>query len=302
MSGVASPFLKWAGGKGQLLAQFAPLYPAGHPIRRYHEPFVGAGAVFFDVRDRLRPEEVFLSDTNDELVNVWKCLQKNADDVIELLELHKQKHSREHFYEVRARVPGKFEFVERAARLIYLNRTCFNGLYRVNSKGIFNVPLGRYKNPRIVDAENLRAVSAALRGAQIDRAPFRDVLERAKSGDFVYFDPPYDPLTKTSSFTSYTEGSFGRADQEALAHVYRQLAKRGCLVMLSNSDTPLIRELYADFDVRKVNARRAINSRADKRGLVTEVVVLSYDPAAKAEPPARPKPRRALTDHARRTS
>jgi DNA adenine methylase len=166
----------------------------------------------------------------------------------------------------------------RAARLIYLNKTCFNGLYRVNRGGGFNVPMGRYKNPPILDEENLRAVSASLAGIRIRAAHFRETLEYARAGDFVYFDPPYHPISKTAFFTSYTQGAFGSADQEELAGVYAKLAKRGCLVMLSNSDCPFIRDLYRGFDVRTVMARRSINSNAGRRGKIGEVVVLSYKP------------------------
>lgn len=292
---MASPFLKWAGGKGQLLAQFEALYPAAKDVTRYLEPFVGAGAVFFDVRTVLAPRKVFLSDTNAELINVWRCLQEDAEAVIAKLEHHKAHHSHDHYYEVRAQDAESLSPAARAARLIYMNRTCFNGLYRVNSKGRFNVPLGRYKNPRIVDAENLRAVSEALRGATIRVAHFRETLKVARAGDFVYFDPPYDPLSQTASFTSYTEGSFGPKDQEELADVFGKLARLGCRVMLSNSNTPFIRKLYRGFDVRTdVMARRSINSRADKRGLVSEVVVLSYEPPSPA--------RRAAAAGARRSS
>lgn len=281
---MTRPFLKWVGGKGQLLAQFEGLYPAAKDVTRYLEPFVGAGAVFFDVRTVLEPRKVFLSDTNEELINVWRCLQEDAEAVIARLEHHKARHSHDHYYEVRAQDTEHLSPVARAARLIYLNRTCFNGLYRVNSKGLFNVPVGRYKNPRIVDAENLRAVSAAVRGATIRVAHFRETLKVARPGDFVYFDPPYDPLSQTASFTSYTQGSFGPADQVELADVFAKLARLGCRVMLSNSNTPFIRKLYKAFDVRTdVMASRRINSRADKRGPVSEVVVLSYEPPAKTK-------------------
>jgi DNA adenine methylase len=276
---AAIPFLKWAGGKGQLLQQFEALYPASRKGMRYLEPFVGAGAVFFRVRHVLQPTKVFLWDTNAELINVWKCLQDDAEAVIAALERHAKDHSQEHYYAVRARQPEALTTTEQAARLVYLNRTCFNGLYRVNSRNVFNVPFGRYKNPRIVDAENLRLVSEALTGAQIGVQDFRATAKVARKGDFVYLDPPYDPVSETAKFTSYTKGSFGREDQEELAALYRELDRRGCLVMLSNSNTLFVRELYRGFDVRTdVMARRSINSQADKRGLVSEVVVLNYVP------------------------
>ena len=275
---VASPFLKWAGGKSQLLAQFEELYPAAADVTRYHEPFVGSGAVFFDVRKVLRPRKVILSDDNAELVNVWSSLQRDAEEVIAALARHKRLHSHEHYYEVRAQAPDQLSPAQRAARLIYLNKTCYNGLYRVNSKGQFNVPLGRYVNPPILDADNLRVVQEALRGATIRVAHFRQTVAVAKAGDFVYFDPPYDPVSETAYFTSYTHGAFGPKDQEELAAVFAELAARGCRVMLSNSDTVFVRRLYARFDIRTVQARRNINSRADRRGRINEVVVLSYEP------------------------
>lgn len=280
---MASPFLKWAGGKSQLLAQFEDLYPAP-PVPRFLEPFIGSGAVFFDVRTVLSPKRAILSDTNTELVNVWKALQGDVEAVIEVLERHKRLHAERHYYAVRAQLVADLDEVERAARFIYLNKTCFNGLYRVNSKGQFNVPLGRYVNPPILDAPNLRAVHDALHGATIKTAHFRQTLKDAKPGDFVYFDPPYDPVSETAYFTSYTEGAFRRDDQEELADVYAQLAARGCRVMLSNSDTPFVRALYQKFDVRTVTARRNINSRADRRGRINEVVVLSYEPPPRVVP------------------
>ena len=287
---MASPFLKWAGGKSQLLAQFEELYPAAGSVKRYIEPFVGAGAVFFDVRNRLQPRHVFLSDNNAELVNVWQCLQTDVEAVITELAKHRARHGHDYYYFVRALEATSLPLAARAARLIYLNRTCFNGLYRVNSKGRFNVPLGRYKNPRILDAQNLRDVAAAVQSATLRLAHFRETVQFAKSGDFIYFDPPYHPVSPTASFTSYTEGSFGPTDQQELAEVYAQLTKKGCLVMLSNSDTPFVRGLYRPLDVHihHVNARRSINSRADKRGLVQEVVVLNYD---------KPRGRRVLGRH-----
>ncbi|MBI5159889.1 MAG: DNA adenine methylase [Micrococcales bacterium] len=278
---VASPFLKWAGGKSQLLPQFESLYPAAEDVERYLEPFVGSGAVFFDVRKVLLPKRSILSDNNADLVNVWKTLKQRVEDVIAALDRHRRLHSERHYYAVRAQKIDDLDEVERAARLIYMNKTCFNGLYRVNSKGQFNVPLGRYVNPPILDAENLRAVCEVLGRASIKVAHFRQTLKDARPGDFVYFDPPYDPLSQTAYFTAYTEGAFGRKDQAELADVYAQLARRGCRVMLSNSDTEFVRSLYRDFDVRTVTARRTINSRADRRGPIGEVVVINYEPPAR---------------------
>jgi DNA adenine methylase len=275
---AARPFLKWAGGKTQLLNQFAPLYPRASEARRFLEPFVGSGAVFFHVLRLLNPHTSILADGNAELIEAYRAIQGEVDAVIRLLRKHKAAHSRAHYYAVRARNPRRMAPAARAARLIYLNRTCFNGLYRVNSGGGFNVPMGRYKDPPILDEENLRAVSASLAGVRIRAAHFRETLEYARAGDFVYFDPPYHPISRTAFFTSYTQGAFGAADQEELAGVFARLAKRGCLVMLSNSDCPFIRGLYRGFDVRTVMARRSINSNAGRRGKIPEVVVLSYRP------------------------
>jgi DNA adenine methylase len=205
--------------------------------------------------------------------------------VIALLATHKKHHAEDYFYGIRAQDPHRLRSpAERAARLIYLNKTCFNGLYRVNSRGLFNVPFGRYKNPNICDPEALRGASARLQNVDLKSAHFSRVLKVARPDDFVYFDPPYHPLSGTAYFTSYTEGSFGENDQRELAAVFRTLAERGCKVMLSNSDTPLIRELYADFHREKVYARRTINSRAERRGKIAELVVTSYRPAASKAP------------------
>jgi DNA adenine methylase len=284
---VAHPFLKWAGGKAQLLPQFEALYPAMAAKRRYLEPFLGSGAVYFHVAAVLAPRAATLTDNNAELIEAFTIVKDRCEDLIELLQAHRLKHGTDYYYKIRAQAPGRLGATARAARLIYLNKTCFNGLYRVNSRGLFNVPIGRYAKPSIVDPGALRAASAALAGAELRAAHFREVLREARGGDFVYFDPPYHPVSDTAYFTSYTAGDFGPEDQEELAHMYAELARRGCLVMLSNSDTPFVRKLYRDFDVRVVHARRNINSRGDRRGLVREVVVINYAPAAGGARPAR---------------
>ncbi len=280
----AGPFLKWAGGKGQLLKQYAPLFPRESPAR-YFEPFVGSGAVFFALRGQAFAGEYHLSDVNPELVNVYTIVRDALDDLIALLADHRAAHtadSKEHFYAVRAldRDPEWLSHVSpvaRAARMIYLNKTCFNGLWRVNSKGHFNAPLGRYVNPGILNEARLRAASAALQDVTVGVREFHAVADQAKSGDFVYFDPPYVPLSDTANFTSYAKDDFGEPEQRALADVFRALDAKGCKVMLSNSDAPLVHELYAGFAIRTVQARRAINTRADKRGPISEVVVLNYE-------------------------
>lgn len=265
---VPHPFLKWAGGKGQLLEQYAPLFPQRY--KRYLEPFLGGGAVFF----HLRPPRAVLSDGNAELIDCFRAVREEVRALIAALRLH--RYERDHFYAVRALDVENLTLAERAARTIFLNRTCFNGLYRVNSKGRFNVPFGRYANPTIVDAPNLRACSRALRRARVECAPFQAVLGEARRGDFVYFDPPYHPRSKTSQFTGYAPGGFTADDQRELARTFAALDRRGVLLMLSNSDTPLIRELYQGFRVVEVQAARSINSKAGRRGAITELVVLNY--------------------------
>jgi DNA adenine methylase len=236
----------------------------------YHEPFVGGGAVFF----ALQPDKSSLSDDNAELVNAYKTVRDDVENLIRHLRTHQAEE--DYYYELRAKDPTKLDPIERASRLIYLNRTCFNGLYRVNSKGGFNVPFGRYKNPQICNELGLRAASSALQGVRVERRNYEHVLETAKRGDFLYFDPPYHPVSATANFTSYTAGAFSEADQRRLADAFRELADRGCKVMLSNSDAPLIRELYADFHVETVSAPRLVNRDASKRGPVNEVLVRNY--------------------------
>jgi DNA adenine methylase len=279
LPGRPRPFLKWAGSKKQLLAAYHGFYPPPDKVGTYHEPFLGSGAVFFHLRRLLPDVPAQLSDNNAELITTFRTVQQQATEVITVLGRHARKHCEAHFYEVRDQRPADLDSdVERAARFIYLNKTCFNGLYRVNSKGQFNVPMGRYAQPSIVDPEALVRASQALRGARLDSGHFAQVLERARPGDFVYFDPPYVPVSGTAYFTAYTKGDFGPEDQGHLAWVFRELAERGCRVMLSNSDTPLVRELYCRYTILDVLARRSINSKSDRRGPVREVVVLNYDP------------------------
>lgn len=278
----AAPFLKWAGGKNRLLRQFARLFPPG-PVARYFEPFVGSGAVFFHLRGQGFAREYSLADVNPELINVYTVLRDDLAALIEALALHKAEHAahaRNHYYRVRDwdRQPDWAEAspVRRAARMIYLNKTCYNGLWRVNSKGHFNVPLGRYHNPPILDEPKLRAASSALAGVRLGAQPFDVVLDQAGPGDFVYFDPPYVPLSSTANFTSYTRDAFEEPEQRALAETFQTLDRQGVRVMLSNADAPLVHSLYAGFRLEQVRARRAINSRAGKRGPISEVVVLNY--------------------------
>ena len=273
----ARPFLKWVGGKQQLLAQFEAYLPTD--FRRYCEPFVGGGAVFFHLWNTGRvPKQTFLFDNNYELVNAYLVVRDKVDELIETLAIHKERHDKKYYYKVRRldRQESELSRVERAARTIYLNRTCYNGLYRVNSKGQFNVPIGSYINPQVLYKDVLRAASAALRGINIELRDFRSIVDFVQAKDFLYFDPPYDPLSKTASFTGYTSNSFDEEDQRELARVFALLAKKGAFVMLSNSNTPLILELYRKFRIETVHAKRAVNSDANGRGSIPEVVVLNY--------------------------
>jgi DNA adenine methylase len=262
------PFLKWAGGKGQLLDQLRPRLPARYG--RYFEPFAGGAALFFS----LRPKRAVLADMNAELMDCYVATRDDVDAVIEALGRH--RYAAEDYYRVRAIDRTTLPLAERAARTIYLNKTGYNGLYRVNRAGKFNVPMGRYSNPQLCDAVNLRACSIALQGVDLRIEDFEDVASRAKAGDFVYFDPPYVPVSESADFTGYVPGGFGAEQQRRLAAVFAKLARRGVYVMLSNSDTPAVRDLYRGFRIDGVLAARFINSRGSRRGKVSEVVVTSW--------------------------
>lgn len=276
-------FLKWAGGKLQLIEQFKNLFPPD--FRNYYEPFIGSGAVFFYLRSKLNPKKAILSDTNEELINCFVVVRDKPSELIEMLLSHRKRHSKAYYYEVRHLESDRLDNVARAARLIYLNKTCFNGLYRVNSKGQFNVPFGDYKNPSIFDGNTLIKASQMLQGVDLRVMTFEKVLDFAGKHDFVYFDPPYIPLSKTSSFTRYSKSDFSIKEQNQLSKVFRALDLRGCFVMLSNSDHSLTRELYRDYDKNMiiVRAKRKINSVGSKRGAINEIVVTNYR-TAKVEP------------------
>lgn len=271
------PFLKWAGGKQQLLAQYEPYFPAH--FRCYFETFVGAGAVFFHLWNTGRlPPDAYLLDNNEELINVYRVVRDRPDDLIQVLVAHRERHCGAHYYQVRDldRQGVSLSDVERAARTLYLNKTCYNGLYRVNSRGQFNVPMGSYKAPKIFEEDALRAASAALQGVTLEVRDFRSVVALAQAGDFIYFDPPYDPVSKTARFTNYTADSFRDQDQRDLAAVFTELAEKGCLCMLSNAHTPFVRDLYRRYRIEIVQANRAINSNASRRGAIEEVLILNY--------------------------
>ena len=271
---TAYPFLKWVGGKRRVLPQLLDKAPSAW--ERYHEPFLGGGALLFALAaQRPRPEGwACVSDQNERLVRTFRAVRDSAEELIGRLDEHAAKHSKAHYYDVRGwDIDGESD-TELAAWMIYLNKTGFNGLYRVNRQGRFNVPMGRYKNPTICDAENLRACAAALQGVEIRHEGFDAVLERARGGDFVYFDPPYVPASKTASFTSYTVDGFTLGDQERLRDVARILKDGDVSIMLSNSDVPRVRKLYTPgFRKHTIQVSRAINCQSDKRGAVGELII-----------------------------
>ena len=235
----------------------------------------------------MAPREACLNDVNQRLVDCYRVVRDDVEALLPVLETYRARHSEQFFYEMRDRYNDDADAspVERAAMLIYLNKTGFNGLYRENSRGAYNVPFGRYRNPSVFDATVLRADSQALQGARLESTTFDDAVRDAGKGDFVYFDPPYQPVSRTAYFTAYTRDSFGVQEQERLAHLARALCKRGCLVMLSNSDAPLVRRWYADFHLWEVRAPRAINCQGTGRGAVTELVITNYLPTRLEFPP-----------------
>lgn len=299
----AKPFLKWVGGKRQLLEQFEDFYPnelKAKKIKNYYEPFVGGGAVFFDVAQNYEVENAYLYDINDELILCYKVIQKDVYKLIEFLnkyeKLYKklsEKKQKEYYYEIRDSFNlNRFNidydiysenWIPRVAQIIFLNKTCFNGLFRFNSKGAFNSPQGRYKNPKILDEQNLLNVSKLLEIATIKKADFKEVTNDIKENSFVYFDPPYRPISKTSSFTSYTKLGFEDDQQIQLASLFYDLDKQGSKLMLSNSDPKntdpeddFFESIYSNFNINRVNAKRSINSKADKRKSIKEIVVTNY--------------------------
>ena len=266
-------FVKWAGGKTQLLSQFEEFIPK--EFNKYIEPFVGGGAVFFHILSKFPNKETIISDNNFELINTYEIIRDNLIEFISLISKHKEKHNKNYYYIVRALEKQKLSKVERAARFVYLNKTCFNGLYRENSKGNFNVPIGSYNNPQIFDIERLKKINKFLSKTKIKNQSFEKVLDDAQEGDFVYFDPPYYPLNETS-FTKYLKDDFGKENHIKLAEIFKKLDKKGVLVMLSNSNTEFIKKLYIDYKQQLVKARRSINSNGRKRGKINEVVIMNY--------------------------
>lgn len=271
-----SPVLKWVGGKRQLLNDIAPLIP--QDITTYIEPFVGGGAVIF----HLQPQKAIINDYNEELINVYRVVKEQPQELLALLKKHEELNSSEYFYEVRSLDRdasfASLSNVERAARVIYLNKTCFNGLFRVNRLGYFNTPYGKYKNPNIVNEVGILAMSQFFNenDVTIKQGDYRLALENVAEGSFVYFDPPYMPISESSAFTSYTENGFDTEQQIALKEECDKLHAQGIRFLLSNSDHPFLRELYKDYEIITVSAKRFINSKADKRGAINEILVRNY--------------------------
>lgn len=299
----AKPFLKWAGGKSQLIEQILQYLPnelTRGSIQRYVEPFIGGGALYFHIAQVYNVEEYFISDVNEELIIAYKSIQKDVDSLIALLREMEQKYhhltlnrQKEYFYTIRYELNEKRpsinfseydkSWIERTAQIIFLNRTCFNGLFRVNSKGEFNVPFGKYKKPLICFEDNLRAVSELLRKAKIHLGDFTECERFVTSDTFVYLDPPYRPISKTASFTSYSKFDFDDASQLRLASFFRLLDKKGAKLMLSNSDPKnenpydyFFDNTYQNFHIEQVRANRMINCNGDKRGAINELLIMNY--------------------------
>lgn len=265
------PFVKWVGGKRQLLGVLRENMPSDY--NRYYEPFVGAGAMLFD----LQPKKAFIGDMNPELMNTYKVIKNTPDELIESLKKHKNES--DYFYKIRAIQPSELSELERASRFIFLNKTCFNGLYRENSKGFFNSPFGSYKNPRIVDEENIANVSAFLKKNKIsiEHRSYEKTVRSAKEGDLVFFDPPYIPLTPTANFSSYTKNGFRLKQHKNLSKLFARLSKRGIYVMQTNSNTDIVRNLYKDFNIKTLHATRMISCKSDGRGAAAnEVLITNY--------------------------
>lgn len=300
----AKPFLKWAGGKSQLLSQFEAFYPEELKqgrIKKYVEPFIGGGAVFFEVVQNYNVKSAVLNDVNEELVIAYRVVQKDPETLFDFLNrLSKQykrmseTERRGFFYEIRSNYNRqRFQinykkysenWIPRAAQLIFLNKTCFNGLFRLNQKGEFNVPFGRYENPTILNKNNLLNVSRILQMTEIRSVDFEACEKFVDDHSFVYFDPPYRPISRSSSFTSYAKNNFGDEEQQRLGHFFARLNKKsGARLMLSNSDPKnknphddFFEELYMEFKIRKVSANRMINSKAEKRGPINELLITNY--------------------------
>lgn len=294
---VLKPFLKWAGGKGQLIAEIEQYYPFNNgSITKYAEPFVGGGAVLFDILSRFELNAVYISDINAELINTYRVIKDNIDDLISLLTLMQQEFlpldtdKRRQYYDKKRtrfndlKVNGDSKTnIEKAALMIFLNKTCFNGLFRVNKKGLFNVPMGAYKNPMICDEENLRAVSEKLQNVTIVCGDYRNSADFIDDKTFVYFDPPYRPLSTTASFTAYTENLFNDEEQIELARFVDAVHNKGAKVVISNSDPKnsdtdddFFDQIYSSHNIKRVEATRMINCNGEARGKIKELLISNF--------------------------
>lgn len=299
----AKPFLKWAGGKGQLLKAFQNFYPRElkeEQIKNYYEPFIGGGAVFFDIAQQYNIQSAFLYDVNEELILTYRVIQQDVHKLIDYLQAYKKKYEKLNeedqsvfYYDTRVKFNQDMhkinysryseKWIPRAAQIIFMNKTCFNGLFRFNLKGEFNVPMGRYKNPKILDEQNLIQTSKLLEIATIKKADFSEVENDIVENSFIYFDPPYRPISKTSSFTSYSKNKFEDKEQIKLAELFQRLHNKGVKQMLSNSDPKnnnpddnFFDDIYKNFQICRIPARRMINSNASKRNAINEIIVTNY--------------------------
>ena len=291
------PFIKWVGGKGQLIPEISKLYPVklGKTINKYAEIFIGGGAVLFDILSKYRLDEVYISDKNLELINTYKTIRDNIDILIKSLKEMEEQYvpmnnedRKVYYYERRSeynnlKINIEENNIRKAALFIFLNKTCFNGLYRVNKKGEYNVPMGAYKNPKICDEENLKNVSLALKNVKIIYADYRESKDFIDDNTFVYIDPPYRPLNITSSFTSYTENDFNDKEQIELAEYINVLNKKGAKIVISNSDPKnndiddnFFDKLYKNYNINRVKATRMLNSNASLRGAINELLITNY--------------------------
>lgn len=291
------PFLKWAGGKGQLISEIEQYYPFDNDtITKYAEPFVGGGAVLFDILSKYELEEIYISDINAELINTYRTIRDNIDELIVMLQKmqkeflpaeaeHRKEYyltKREQFNDLKVNGDASIN-IEKAALMIFLNKTCFNGLFRVNKKGLFNVPMGAYKNPLICDEENLRAVSEKLQGVTIVCGDYKESSEFIDENTFVYFDPPYRPITDTASFTAYTENLFSDEEQIELAQFVDDMNRKGAKIVISNSDPKNTNEeddffdnIYASHNIKRVEATRMINCNSEARGKIKELLISNF--------------------------
>ena len=273
---ILSPVVKWVGGKRQLLDDIIPLLP--DYFSTYVEPFVGGGALLFEIQ----PKKAIVNDLNHELINLYKVIKDNTNELLSLLEEHELNNSEEYFYQIRAldrsESYNEMSDIEKAARIIYLNKTCYNGLFRVNQSGQFNSPYGKYKNPNIVNKPVVLAMANYFQNNNITllNGDYKMALKKLRKGAFVYFEPPYMPISSSSSFTGYTENGFDKKQQIELKEECDRLNSRGIKFLLSNSDHPFIRDLYKDYEIITVRAKRSINSNSNKRGEINEVLVRNY--------------------------